>query len=125
VALSLSWLDRMGMFRLASLRRDGRGARRHMGWWRCCQMRSLTRRTNFNPDQISVTAQTFTSTKPAASPISRTRFSSRSDATPELFFGQLTHSIPAGCSNFAKRRNSCFSSACDLVKRMAKSRGSL
>ena len=39
-------------------------------------------------------------------PISRTTFSSRSVATPELFLGQLTHSIPAGASRLLMRSNS-------------------
>ena len=33
---------------------------------------SITRNTNFNPDQVSSTAQTFTSTSPDFRPISRT-----------------------------------------------------
>src|SRR5450631_4793819 len=83
--------------------------------------RSLRRRTNFNPDQTSVTAQTFTSTRPAAKPISRTIFSFRSVATPELFLGQLTQKIPAGASSFEIRLNSFASAAFDSVKNMAKS----
>jgi hypothetical protein len=86
-----------------------------------CICRSFIRRTNFNPDHTSVTAQTFTSTKPACNPISRTAFSSRSVVTPELFFGQLTHNIPAGASTFASRENSFVNSACDLVNTITKS----
>src|SRR5690349_4585390 len=56
--------------------------------------------TNLRPDQTALIAHTFTSTRPAASPISRTLFSSRSVASPELFLGQETHSIPAGASLF-------------------------
>src|SRR6202167_2633302 len=77
-------------------------------------LRSFTRRTNFSPDHTSVTAHTFTSTNPASSPVSRTVFSSTSEARPELFFGQLTHNIPAGASSFASRENSRTNSARDL-----------
>ena len=47
--------------------------------------RSFTRITNFNPDQISLTAHTFTSTKPASSPIPRTSFSARSRGHTRTF----------------------------------------
>src|SRR5215467_953351 len=83
--------------------------------------RSFSRRKNFNPDQVSVTAHTFTSTKPTAKPISRTIFSSRSVTTPELFLGQLTHSIPAGPSCLLRRLNSLVSSASDFVNSITKS----
>jgi hypothetical protein len=83
---------------------------------------SFTRRTNFNPDQISVTAHTFTSTSPASSPTPRTTSSVRSVATPELFLGQLTHSIPAGASSFAMQANSFVNSVRDFVNNMEKSR---
>jgi hypothetical protein len=83
--------------------------------------RSFTRRTNFSPDHTSVTAHTLTSTNPASRPIPRTRFSSRSEATPELFFGQLTQNMPAGASSFVNRENSSANSARDLLKSMAKS----
>src|ERR1700729_1401583 len=89
-----------------------------------CICRSFVRRTNFNPDHTSVTAQTFTSTKPGRNPISRTAFSSRSVVTPELFFGQLTHNIPAGASAFASRENSFVNSRCDLVNSITKSSAS-
>src|SRR5262245_37384390 len=45
--------------------------------------RSFRRYTNFNPDQVSSIAQTFTSTMPAARPILRTMSSVRSVGTPE------------------------------------------
>ena len=83
--------------------------------------RSFTRRTNFSPDQTSVSAQTFTSTSPASSPISRTKFPSKSVATPELFLGQPTHNIPAGANAFAIRENSRTNSARDLVNTITKS----
>jgi hypothetical protein len=50
---------------------------------------------NFRPDQTSSTAQTFTSTSPAARPIPRTALSSSEVARPEAFFGQDFQSIPA------------------------------
>src|SRR5207302_8757858 len=63
--------------------------------------RSLSRKTNLSPDQTSSTAQTFTSTIPSESPMSRTMFSVRSIATPEDFFGHEIQSMPAG-DNFAE-----------------------
>src|SRR3954464_7829474 len=70
------------------IRADGI-ARRH---------RSLRRRTNLSPDQVSSTAHTFTSTRPAASPTWRTTSSVRSVATPDVFFGHDTHNVPLGVS---------------------------
>src|ERR1700736_1230525 len=70
--------------------------------------RSFTLITNFSPDHTSFTAQTFTSTRPASSPILRTSFSFRSVAMPDVFLGQLTHSIPAGASRRAYRGNCSF-----------------
>src|SRR5579863_10314326 len=79
--------------------------------------------TNFSPDQKSDTAQTFTSTNPWSSPKSRTTLSSRSVLTPEDFFGQLTHNIPAG-ANFLAKGGKRFSSSARLrTKIMAKSNG--
>lgn len=40
-----------------------------------CHLRFFTRYTNFKPDQISSTAQTFMSTKPLSSPIFLTSLS--------------------------------------------------
>jgi PD-(D/E)XK endonuclease len=87
------------------------------------QRRSFRRRTNFKPDQTSVTAQTLTSTRPAASPMSRTIFSVRSDDTPEVFFGHETQRVPAGVKRRARPLNSSFNSACDFANTMAKSSG--
>jgi hypothetical protein len=84
--------------------------------------RFFTGITNFNPDQTSVMAQTFTSTRPTASPLSRIIFSVRSVTTPELFFGQEIHNIPAGARDFAARGRSDSSSALELAKRKMKSR---
>jgi len=53
----------------------------------------------------------------------RTMFSSRSVATPELFLGQPTQSIPAGTSSLLMRLNSRASADSDFVKIIAKSSG--
>lgn len=65
--------------------------------------RFLTGMTNFNPDHTSVTAQTLTSTRPAASPLSRTASSVISVGTFELFLGHAIHSMPAGARAIAAR----------------------
>jgi hypothetical protein len=90
-------------------------------FFRSLTRRSFTRLTNFNPDHTSVTAHTFTSTSPASSPISRTIFPSKSVAIPELFFGQLTHNMPAGARSLDILENSLINSARDLEKIIAKS----
>src|ERR1041384_7542381 len=66
--------------------------------------RSFKRNTNFNPDQISSTAQTFTSTIPLAMPIARITSSVRSVATPEDFFGHEIQNIAEEFS-FAQYRS--------------------
>ena len=66
-------------------------------------LRSASRMTNFNPDQVSSMAAIFTSTRPCARPYSRTPFSSRSGASPELFFGQQIQIIPAVVCRAAAR----------------------
>ncbi len=78
------------------------------------ERRGITKR---NPDQISSMAQTLLSTRPVASPISRTSFAERSAATPEDFFGHATQRPPAGCSDFASRAKERRSSAALLLKR--------
>ena len=91
--------------------------------------RSLTGITNFNPDHTSVTAQTLMSTSPASSPLWRTKFSSRSEATPELFFGQEIQSMPAGAraraagTRSSSRSGARFSEKKDKIKR-ARGQGS-
>src|SRR5258708_16046802 len=77
--------------------------------------------TNFSPDQTSLTAQTFTSTKPASRPISRIIFSERSVATPEDFFGHEIHNIPEGARNFATLAKSLLRTDADFVKSKTKS----
>src|SRR5690348_13257250 len=56
---------------------------------------SPSRNINFNPDQVSSTAQTFTSTSPFFNPKSRIMFSSRSVAIPDDFFGHDIHIMPS------------------------------
>src|SRR5882724_385228 len=52
--------------------------------------------TNFNPDQISSTAQTLISTRPSGSAMLRTTTSLRSVEIPEDFFGHDTQIMPSG-----------------------------
>src|SRR5262249_54962269 len=67
--------------------------------------RSLTRITKRSPDQVSSTAQTLLSTRPACKPISRTRSSVKSVGTPEAFLGQAIQRPPAGERRWANGRN--------------------
>jgi hypothetical protein len=54
--------------------------------------------TSFSPDQTSLTAQTFTSTKPRGSASLRMVSSTMSVGTLEDFFGQETQTDAAGFS---------------------------
>src|SRR5262249_59507057 len=63
-----------------------------------CLGRSLSRMTNFSPDQVSSMAQTFTSTRPKPNPVSRTRFSFKSVGRPDALFGHAIHSMPFASS---------------------------
>src|SRR5439155_7802275 len=74
--------------------------------------RSSFRIISFSPDQTSSTAQTFISTSPSGKAIWRTTSSVTSVATPELFFGQDTHIIPAG--SIANRIDSSLAFNVDL-----------
>src|SRR5438045_1843786 len=74
--------------------------------------RSSFRIISFSPDQTSSTAQTFISTSPSGKAIWRTTSSVTSVATPELFFGQDTHIIPAG--SIANRNDSSLAFNVDL-----------
>src|SRR5215831_3143976 len=56
--------------------------------------RSFDRYTNFNPDHVSSTAHTFTSTRPEAIAMLRITSSVRSVAAPEFFFGQEIQTQP-------------------------------
>ena len=48
-------------------------------------------RLNASPDQVASTLQILKSTRPAASPASRTTLPSRSVFTPDAFLGQISH----------------------------------
>ena len=74
--------------------------------------RSSFRIISFSPDQTSSTAQTFISTSPSGKAIWRTTSSVTSVATPEPFFGQDTHIIPAG--SIAHRNDSSLAFSVDL-----------
>src|SRR5262249_1054614 len=75
-----------------------------------CLGRSLSRMTNFSPDQISSMAQTFTSTSPKPNPVSRTRFWSKSVGRPEALLGHAIHSMPSA-SSLAASTGKSFSKA--------------
>jgi hypothetical protein len=69
---------------------------------RAPQGRSLSLNTNFNPDQVSSIAQTFTSTSPPPDPKARTPVSLRSPGTglrPFVSLGQESHNMPSGESS--------------------------
>jgi hypothetical protein len=59
----------------------------------------LRRFINFSPDQVSSTAQTFTSTNPIGRHISRIVSSVMSVGTFDAFFGQLTQMNPCVASS--------------------------
>src|SRR5450759_1665811 len=83
--------------------------------------RSFSLRTNLSPDHVSSTAQTFTSTSPDSSPNVRTTPSVRSVATPDVFLGHATQSIPLGSSLSRSRANPLPSSDCAVTNSIAKS----
>src|SRR6266702_2101075 len=56
----------------------------------------FSRRTiNFNPDQVSSIAHTFTSTNPSGNATARITSSVTSVGTPDDLFGQETQTVPA------------------------------
>jgi hypothetical protein len=57
-------------------------------------LRSSLRMTNFRPDQVSSTAQTFTSTRPSGNATALTVSSVTLEDTPDDFFGQEIHIMP-------------------------------
>src|SRR6266700_5412000 len=70
-----------------------------------------SRRTiNFNPDQVSSTAHTFTSTNPSGSATARITSSVTSVGTPADFFGQETQTVHVS-GTFIRNRLNCFSSS--------------
>src|SRR5438045_2326164 len=105
--------------------RAGRGRRNRPGRRAArrplSRQRSLSLRTNLSPDHVSSIAHTFTSTRPEASPKSRTIPSLRSLATPDVFFGQATHNIPFDSRRSRKGANSLARSAFIFTNRIAKS----
>lgn len=66
---------------------------------------------NFNPDQISSTAQTFMSTSPLLNAKSLITSSVISVAIFDDFFGQEIHIIPFGSISFLKESISLFKSS--------------
>src|SRR5947207_9238923 len=72
---------------------------------------------NFNPDQVSSTAQTFMSTNPRGNAISRITSSVRSVEMPEDFFGHETQIVPV-LAIFARKIGNRFSNSdrCMLKK---------
>src|SRR6266480_5699231 len=72
---------------------------------------------NFNPDQISSTAQTFMSTNPSGNAISRITSSVTSVEMPEDFFGHETQIVPV-LAIFARKIGNRFSNSdrCMLKK---------
>src|SRR5438270_4381171 len=75
---------------------------------------------NFNPDQVSSTAQTFTSTNPSGNAISRITSSVRSVEIPEDFFGHETQTVPFSDILSRKIDNFFCNSLRRLVKRWTK-----
>src|ERR1051326_3146741 len=65
---------------------------------------------NFNPDQISSTAQTLMSTKPKGSATARITSSVTSVGTPDDFFGHETQRV-ASSAIFRRSADKCFSRA--------------
>ena len=63
-------------------------------------LRSL-RIINFNPDHVSSTAHTFTSTNPSGNATARTTSSVTSLTTPDDFLGHETHSVPSSAISCA------------------------
>jgi hypothetical protein len=65
------------------------------------------RTINFNPDQVSSIAHTFTSTNPSGSATARTMSSVTSVGTPADFFGQETQTVPVSAT-FSRNAGSLF-----------------
>src|SRR5438552_17799502 len=84
---------------------------------------SFSRYMNFNPDQTSSTAHTFTSTRPLLSPISRTTFSLTSVFTLAAPLGQEIQSVPAASRFFLSLGKSATSLDFSVVKNWMKSQG--
>src|SRR5260370_40448006 len=78
--------------------------------------RSSRRIINFNPDQVSSTAQTFMSTNPSGNAISRITSSVTSVEIPEDFFGHETQTVPL--SDILSRKIDLF--FCNSLRRPVK-----
>ncbi len=72
--------------------------------------------TSFNPDQISSTAHTFTSTSPSGNASARTVSSEMSVVFPDDFFGHETQIIPFGARNCLASANLLASSHLSVTK---------
>ena len=79
--------------------------------------RFVRRTINFNPDQVSSIAHTFTSTNPRGSATSRTTFSVTSVGTPDDLFGQETQTVPVSAIFSRKIDNLLANSLRFLMKR--------
>src|SRR5207244_9041961 len=76
---------------------------------------------NFNPDQVSSTAQTFLSTNPSGKAISRTTSSVMSVGTLADFFGHETQIVPLSAIFSRKIDNLLSNSLRRLVNRWTES----
>jgi hypothetical protein len=81
----------------------------------------FSRRTiNFNPDQVSSIAHTFTSTNPSGNATARITSSVTSVGTPDDLFGQETQTAPASAI-FSRRTGNRFANwLCFLMKTWTK-----
>src|SRR5690242_17865708 len=68
-------------------------------------------RLKARPDQVLSSEHTLKSTQPAASPVLRTILPSRSDFTPEAFFGQTSQRVCRAATLSIARRCACNSRA--------------
>ena len=81
----------------------------------------FSRRTiNFNPDQVSSIAHTFTSTNPSGNATARTTSSVTSVSTPDDLFGQETQTVAASAIFSRRTGNRFANSLCFLMKTWTK-----
>jgi hypothetical protein len=83
--------------------------------------RFVRRIINFNPDQVSSIAHTFTSTNPSGRAIARITSSVTSVGTPDDLFGQETQTIPVSAIFSRKTDNLFANSLRFLMKTWTKS----
>jgi hypothetical protein len=74
----------------------------------------MRRTINFNPDQVSSTAHTFTSTNPSGSATARTLSSVTSVSTPDDLFGQETQTVPVSAI-FSRKSDNLFSNSLSFL----------